>query len=84
MQLVVMEILALMIWFQFFRLVKAKHVKISSINDKKLKDFDQSLNKVLLNLAKRVVADGEGSSKFITINVNDAKTDLMQKKLLFQ
>ena len=33
---------------------------------KQLKDFDQSLNKVLLNLAKRVVADGEGSSKFIS------------------
>ena len=28
-----------------------------------------SLNKVLLNLAKRVVADGEGASKFITINM---------------
>ena len=34
---------------------------------KKLKRFDESLNKVLLNLAKRVVADGEGASKFITI-----------------
>ena len=30
---------------------------------KKLKDFDEALNKVLLNLAKRVVADGEGASK---------------------
>ena len=44
-----------------------KHVKIKSINDEKIKQFDQSLNKVLLNLAKRVVADGEGASKFITI-----------------
>ena len=62
---------------------QAKHIKISSINDKKLKDFDQSLNKVLLNLAKRVVADGEGSSKFITINISDAKTDSDAKKIAF-
>ena len=66
-----------------FSTSKAKHIKINSINDKKLKDFDQSLNKVLLNLAKRVVADGEGSSKFITININDAKTDTDAKKIAF-
>ena len=62
---------------------RAKHLKISSINDKKLKDFDQSLNKVLLNLAKRVVADGEGASKFITININNAKTEMDAKKIAF-
>ena len=66
-----------------FSTSKAKHIKISSINDKKLKDFDHSLNKVLLNLAKRVVADGEGSSKFITININDAKTETDAKKIAF-
>ena len=60
-----------------------KHVKIKSINDKQLIEFDQSLNKVLLNLAKRVVADGEGSSKFITINVFDAKTETDAKKIAF-
>ena len=63
---------------------KAKHVKINNSSDSKLKDFDQSLNKVLLNLAKRIVADGEGASKFITINVFDSKTESDAKKLLFQ
>tara|TARA_B100001057_G_scaffold215456_1_gene215729 strand:+ start:8587 stop:9888 length:1302 start_codon:yes stop_codon:yes gene_type:complete len=62
---------------------KAKHIKIGSINDKKLENFDQSLHNVLLNLAKRVVADGEGASKFITINVYDAKTDLDARKIAF-
>ncbi len=62
---------------------QAKHIKIRSANDKKLKDFDQSLNKVLLNLAKRIVADGEGASKFITIKVSDAKTDEDAKKISF-
>ncbi len=66
-----------------FSTSQSKHVKISGINDKNLKDFDISLNKVLLNLAKRVVADGEGSSKFITINVNDAKTEADAKKIAF-
>ncbi len=62
---------------------QAKHLKISSVNDKNLKDFDQSLNKVLLNLAKRVVADGEGASKFITIKINGAKTEIDAKKIAF-
>ena len=62
---------------------KANHIKINSISDKKLKDFDLSLNKVLLNLAKRVVADGEGSSKFITVKVFDSKSELDAKKIAF-
>ncbi len=62
---------------------KANHVKINSITDNKLKDFDQSLNKVLLNLAKRVVADGEGASKFITIKILDAKSEYDAKKIAF-
>ena len=42
-----------------------------------------ALNKVLLNLAKRVVADGEGSSKFISINVKNCKTEKDAKKIAF-
>jgi glutamate N-acetyltransferase/amino-acid N-acetyltransferase len=60
---------------------QASHTKISSITDKNLKYFDQSLNKVLLNLAKRIVSDGEGASKFITINVGNAKSELDAKKI---
>jgi glutamate N-acetyltransferase/amino-acid N-acetyltransferase len=66
-----------------FSTARAKHKKITSINDKILKNFDQSLNKILLSLAKRVVADGEGASKFISINVNNAKTDTDAKKIAF-
>jgi glutamate N-acetyltransferase/amino-acid N-acetyltransferase len=66
-----------------FSTARANHKKIISINDKILKNFDQSLNKILLSLAKRVVADGEGASKFISINVNNAKTDADAKKIAF-
>ena len=62
---------------------KAKHPKINNVNDEKIKLFEESLNEVLLNLAKRVVADGEGASKFITINVQNCKTENDAKKIAF-
>ena len=34
---------------------KVDNVQIKNINDKKIQNFDKALNKVLLNLAKRVV-----------------------------
>ena len=61
----------------------AKHAKIKSINDERLEQFDISLNKVLLNLSKRVVVDGEGSSKLITINVKNCKSEIDAKKIAF-
>ena len=42
-----------------------------------------ALHSVLLNLAKRVVADGEGATKFITINVKKAKTEEEAKTICF-
>ena len=62
---------------------KAKNVSITNIGDFRLKDFDDSLHSVLLNLAKRVAADGEGASKFITIEVRNAKTEEDAKKISF-
>ena len=60
---------------------KANNQEILSFTDKKLNDFDISLNKVLLNLAKRVVSDGEGASKFITIKVKNCKSEEDAKKI---
>jgi len=62
---------------------KAKNTLIQTINDKKLKSFDVSLNNVLLNLAKRIVADGEGAKKFVTINVINSKTEQDAKRIGF-
>mgnify|MGYP000147125086 FL=1 len=62
---------------------KSKHPKINNINDEKIKNFDIALNKVLLNLAKRVVADGEGASKFITIDIQGCKNENDAKKIGF-
>ena len=62
---------------------KIKNSKINNINDKKIKNFSDALHSVLLNLSKRIVADGEGASKFITINVIKSKNEKDAKKIAF-
>ena len=48
-----------------------------------MKEFDSSLNSVLLNLAKRVVSDGEGASKFVQIKVSKSQNEEIAKKVAF-
>ncbi|MDA9752602.1 bifunctional glutamate N-acetyltransferase/amino-acid acetyltransferase ArgJ [Candidatus Pelagibacter sp.] len=62
---------------------KANNPEIKGHKDKKLHDFKESVHEVLLNLAKRVAADGEGASKFVTINCQKAKTIADAKKICF-
>ncbi len=62
---------------------EVKNYQVKSINENKIKNFDKALNNVLLNLAKRVVSDGEGASKFITINVTKCKNEMDAKKIAF-
>ena len=56
---------------------------LNNAKDKKLYNFNSALFKVLLNLAKRVAADGEGASKFVTIKVKNCKTEDDAKKICF-
>ena len=62
---------------------KVENSQIINLNDKKIQNFDKALNKVLLNLAKRVVSDGEGSSKFVTVNVKRCKSEIDAKLIAF-
>jgi len=62
---------------------KVNNPEIKNITDQRIKSFDEALHTVLLNLAKRVVADGEGASKFITINVLKSKSEHDAKKIAF-
>jgi glutamate N-acetyltransferase / amino-acid N-acetyltransferase len=62
---------------------KVNNAQVKNLNEKKIQAFDKALNNVLLNLAKRVVLDGEGSSKFITINVNKCKSEIEAKQIAF-
>ncbi len=62
---------------------KANNPIIKNIKDKRLKKFSNSLHEVLLNLAKRVASDGEGASKFITINCINCRNEKDAKKISF-
>ena len=66
-----------------FSTSKAQNPEIKNINDSKLSDFNEKLHSVLLNLAKRVVMDGEGASKFISIDVLNAAKEADAKKIAF-
>jgi len=66
-----------------FSTAKVKNPNIKHINDKKIISFDKALHSVLLNLSKRIVADGEGASKFITVNIVKSKNDKDAKKIAF-
>jgi len=66
-----------------FSTAKAKNPIINNVNDKKIVNFDKALHSVLLNLSKRIVADGEGASKFITVNVIKSKNNKDAKKIAF-
>ena len=61
----------------------AKNKNIINANDVRLKEFDKAVNNILLNLAKRVVSDGEGASKFVQIDVLKCKSDEDAKKIAF-
>ena len=62
---------------------EANNSQINKVNDSKLEKFNNCLHTVLLNLAKGVVADGEGASKFITVSTINCKTEEDSKKISF-
>ena len=60
---------------------KVKNTNVKNINDEKIKEFDKALHSVLLNLSKRIASDGEGASKFVTVQVKNCKTQEDAKKI---
>ena len=62
---------------------KVKTGKIYNVLDPKLKDFEMALQRLLLNLAKQIVSDGEGAKKFITVKVINARSQQMAKNIAF-
>jgi glutamate N-acetyltransferase/amino-acid N-acetyltransferase len=59
----------------------AHHSAITKSTDKRLNDFRQRLDAVLLNLALQVVRDGEGAQKLIRIDVTGAESDDAAKRI---
>jgi len=62
---------------------KFKTGKVYNALDPKLKDFENALQRLLLNLAKQIVSDGEGAKKFVTVRVTNARSQQMAKKIAF-
>jgi glutamate N-acetyltransferase/amino-acid N-acetyltransferase len=52
-----------------------------SADDAILSDFKKTLFELMLNLAKQVVMDGEGASKFITVSVEKAASKAQAHKI---
>src|SRR5258706_3385499 len=57
------------------------HPVITKPSDKRLDQFKDRLNAVLLDLALQVVRDGEGATKLITVDVAGAHTNESAKKI---
>jgi glutamate N-acetyltransferase/amino-acid N-acetyltransferase len=55
--------------------------KIHRAGDKRLADFREKLEGVLLDLALQLVRDGEGASKFVKINVTGAESHASARKI---
>lgn len=62
---------------------KAKHKPIKKSTDKILNDFKKNLSSLMLELAKLIVQDGEGASKFVTIEVTGAISRKSAKIIAF-
>ncbi len=58
---------------------KAKNSQISSRNDPDYPVFRKNLEDLMLHLAKLIVSDGEGASKFITYKVTNAPNEKIAK-----
>lgn len=55
--------------------------KISRAGDRRLADFRDKLEQVLMSLAHQLVRDGEGATKFIKITVTGAETAASARKI---
>jgi glutamate N-acetyltransferase/amino-acid N-acetyltransferase len=59
----------------------ARHAPVEESDDPVLVDFKRALDEVLIELAQLLARDGEGASKFITINVGGASSNGAARKI---
>jgi glutamate N-acetyltransferase/amino-acid N-acetyltransferase len=60
---------------------QAGAARISRAGDRRLVDFREKLEAVMLNLAQQLVRDGEGATKFVKITVNGAESAASARKI---
>ena len=59
----------------------ADHAEITDLSDSRLPKFRLALETVLHALAMQVIKDGEGITKFVTIEVDGAVSDISAKRV---
>jgi glutamate N-acetyltransferase/amino-acid N-acetyltransferase len=59
----------------------ARHPRIDEVDEPMLVEFKRALDDLMVELAKLVARDGEGASKFITINVTGATSNGAARKI---
>ncbi len=59
----------------------AGNKRVEDANDPTLKDFRDALHAVLFDLSQQIIKDGEGISKFVTIHVTGAVSDLSARAI---
>ncbi|MEQ8321022.1 MAG: bifunctional glutamate N-acetyltransferase/amino-acid acetyltransferase ArgJ [Rhodospirillales bacterium] len=59
----------------------AGNTPVADADDPALARFRVALDDLCIDLAKQVVRDGEGASKFITVNVSGAESDTAAKRI---
>jgi glutamate N-acetyltransferase/amino-acid N-acetyltransferase len=57
------------------------HGRIATAADRRLGDFRAKLEDLMIDLACQVVRDGEGASKFVTIEVSGAASDAAARRI---
>ena len=55
--------------------------RIGRVGDRRLKEFSAALDKVMLDLAHKLVRDGEGATKFVKVSVDGAASPASARKL---
>lgn len=58
-------------------------ISFSELSSDERVKFENALNVIFVKLAQAIVRDGEGVTKFITVNVEQAKTDAMARDIAF-
>jgi len=59
----------------------ARHAPIEESDDPVLVDFKRALDELLIELAQLLARDGEGATKFVTINVGGASSNGAARKI---
>jgi len=60
---------------------RTDHPPVRAAGDRRLRDFRAKLEEVLADLARQIIRDGEGASKFVTVSVSGAASPRAARRI---